>query len=112
MRNARIFFSSSLAACVMCAFFVACGGGSSHNSNTITTSGANVAPITVNGGPVGNYADAAFASVTVCVPGTSNCQTVDDVLVDTGSFGLRILSSALTVSLPQQKASDGNPVAE
>jgi len=33
-------------------------------------------------------------------------------LVDTGSSGLRILSSALTVALPQQKAPDGNPVAE
>jgi hypothetical protein len=112
MRDMRIFFS--LAACVSCGFLMACGGGSSHTANnTIATSGANVAPISVNGGPVGNYADAAFASVTVCAPGTSNCQTVDDVLVDTGSFGLRILSSALTtVSLPQQKASDGNPVAE
>jgi hypothetical protein len=33
-------------------------------------------------------------------------------LVDTGSSGLRILSSALTIALPQQKASGGNPVAE
>ena len=28
--------------------------------------------------------------------GTTNCQTVDNVLVDTGSIGLRILNSALT----------------
>lgn len=111
MRNRWIFFS--LTACLMCAFLVACGGGSSSTPpNMITSSGTNVAPITVNGGPTGDYPDAAFVSVTVCVPGTSTCQTVDDVLVDTGSFGLRILSSALTVSLPQQKASDGNPVAE
>ena len=113
MRDMRIFMS--LTACLTCAFLIACGGGSGSSTppNTITSSGSNVAPITVNGGPTGEYADAAFASVTVCVPGTSNCQTIDDVLVDTGSFGLRILSSALTtVSLPQQKASDGNPVAE
>jgi hypothetical protein len=112
MRDIRTF--TLLTVCLACcAFLIACGGSSSHGNNVITTSGANVAPISVNGGPLGNYVDAAFVSVTVCVPGTSNCQIVDDVLVDTGSFGLRILSSALTsVSLPQQKAPDGNPVAE
>jgi hypothetical protein len=50
--------------------------------------------------------------VTVCVPATTTCQTIDGVLVDTGSSGLRLLSSALTISLPQQKAGDGNPVVE
>jgi hypothetical protein len=113
MKNARIFIPTSLAVCLSFLFLIACGGGSSHSgSNQIASSGSNVAPITVNGGPLGNYADAAFVSVTVCVPGTSNCQTIDDVLVDTGSFGLRVLSSALTLSLPQQNAADGNPVAE
>jgi hypothetical protein len=111
MKSAWIFIS--LEVCLTCAFFIGCGGGSSHGANNIVSSGNNVAAISVNGGPPGNYADAAFVSVTVCVPGTSTCQPVDDVLVDTGSFGLRILSSALTkVSLPQQQASDGNPVAE
>jgi Protein of unknown function (DUF3443) len=48
------------------------------------------------------YPDAAFTSVKVCVPGASTCQTVDGILVDTGSSGLRILSSALnSVTLPQ-----------
>jgi hypothetical protein len=112
MKNVRTYIPISLAVCFACGFLVACGGGSSHGSNTITSSGSNVAAIAVNGGPLGNYADAAFVSVTVCVPGTSNCQTVDDVLVDTGSFGLRVLSSALTLSLPQQNAADGSPVAE
>ncbi len=113
MRDMRTFFSS-LAACLMCAFLIACGG-SSHSTppNMIASTGTNVAPIAVNGGPTGDYPDAAFVSVTVCEPGTSTCQTIDNVLVDTGSFGLRIVSSELTtVSLPQQKASDGNPVAE
>jgi hypothetical protein len=56
--------------------------------------------------------DGAFTSVTVCTPGTSTCQTIDGVLVDTGSSGLRILSSVLTIPLTQQHASDGNPVVE
>jgi hypothetical protein len=34
------------------------------------------------------------------------------VLVDTGSSGLRILSSVITIALPQQKTSGGDPVAE
>jgi hypothetical protein len=62
-----------------------------------------VQSIAVNGGPVAGqiYPDAAFTSVTVCVPGTSNCQTVDGILVDTGSSGLRILASAVTsINLP------------
>lgn len=89
----------------------ACGGGSSSNSTTTTTSPTNnVQAISVNGGPVAdiNYADAAFTSVTVCVPSTTNCATVDGVLVDTGSVGLRILASAIpSLSLPQL-SSGGN----
>ena len=36
----------------------------------------------------------------MCVPGTTTCQTIDHVQVDTGSFGLRLLASQLTLSLP------------
>jgi hypothetical protein len=95
-------------------FGLACGGGGSSatQKNTIITNGSNVQPLTVNAGPDGSYTNGAFTSVTVCVPGTSTCQTIDDVLVDTGSSGLRILSSVLTVALPQQKAADGNSVVE
>src|SRR5271170_3523533 len=113
MRNLRIFLIFAILPAFV--FLCGCGGGSSSSTSppqTITSSGTNVASISVNGGPLGNYDDAAFTSVTVCVPGTSTCQTVDNVLVDTGSSGLRILSSALTVALPQQNASSGNPVFE
>jgi len=61
-------------------------------------SGANVAPLTVDAGPSGlGYvsANVAFTTVLVCVPGsTTQCQAIDHVIVDTGSFGLRLLSSA------------------
>jgi predicted aspartyl protease len=98
------------------AFLPGCGGGSSSSSSsttptqTISSPGANVATISVNGGPMGNYVDAPFTSVTVCVPGTSNCQTIDNVLVDTGSTGLRILSSAMTIALPQQTSGNDSVV--
>ena len=111
MRNSRIF--SVCAICLTFAFSVGCGGGSSRNTeNTIVQSGNNVAPISVNGGPTGGYVDGAFASVTLCAPGTSTCQTITDLLVDTGSSGIRILSSALTIGLAQQNSSSGNPVVE
>ncbi len=110
MTPLRDFFV--LLAASACAFSIGCGGSSSSKTNTIAQAGQNVAPITVNSGPTGNYADGAFTSVTVCVPGTSTCQTIDGLLVDTGSFGLRILSSELTVALPQQNAPSGNPVVE
>lgn len=81
------------------------GGGGSTTSNTQT--------ITVNTGPTGNYVDGAFTSVTICVPGsTTSCQTIDGILVDTGSSGLRILASALTLSLPQQKSASGDSIVE
>ncbi|HVN71449.1 MAG TPA: DUF3443 domain-containing protein [Desulfomonilia bacterium] len=93
------------------------GGGSSSNSTqTVLPSGQNVLPIAVDGGPTASmpsapvYINAAFTSVTVCIPGTSNCQTIGGVLVDTGSYGLRLLSSqgggALTLALPVQTSGD------
>ena len=95
------------------AFAIGCGGSSASHTNTVVTTGANVQPITVNAGPAGNYSNGAFTSVTVCAPGTTTCQTIDGVLVDTGSSGLRLLSSALTgVTLTQQKSVNGNPVVE
>jgi hypothetical protein len=66
---------------------------------TVFPSGAgpNVSSLTVTTGPVGNSANLAFVSVTLCVPGAvpPSCQTVDNVQVDTGSVGLRILQSAI-----------------
>ena len=58
----------------------------------------------------------AFVTVTVCIPGTATCQTIDHVLVDTGSSGLRLLSAAgggeLNIALPQANDSSGNPLYE
>ena len=117
---ARPLCSRAIGALILLAFagsFAGCGGSShsNNNVNSVSTSGTNVQPITVNAGPANDYANGVFTSITVCVPSSSNCQTIDGVLVDTGSYGLRLLSSAgggaLTLSLPQQSAS-GNPVGE
>jgi Protein of unknown function (DUF3443) len=92
------------------------GGSSSNSGGSKNPTGPNVDAISVNSGPLGQYANGIFTSVTVCAPGsTSNCQTISGVLIDTGSYGLRVLSSALNgLSLPQQKdaATNANPIAE
>jgi hypothetical protein len=113
-KKAQALFA--IVTCCAAGFTLACGGGgssSTQNSAPIPTSGQNVQTITVNSGPNGDYANGAFTSVIVCEPGTSTCQTITGVLVDTGSVGLRILSSALTnLSLPQQNGPSSNPVVE
>ena len=89
-----------------------CGGSSSSTSPPLDNLTNNVQLISVDPGPADEYFDGAFTSVTVCVPGSSTCQTISGILVDTGSSGLRILSSALTVPLPQQTASNGSSIVE
>jgi hypothetical protein len=106
-------------------WFIGCGGGGGGSTSSTSGSSSNSTPapvtlaqnaqsIVVNGGPTADsiiYPNAAFTSVTICVPGTSNCQTIEGVLVDTGSSGLRLLSSAVTLPLPAQ-TSNGNQLAE
>ena len=53
-------------------------------------------------------------SVTVCEPGTERCATIDDVMVDTGSTGLRLEASAVPrwLNLPPFLGADLRPLAE
>lgn len=84
------------------------GGGSPATSNgptpPPTPSASNVLAITVNGTKCLNNASTNMpcASVTVCSPGTSNCQTIDGILLDTGSYGLRVFKQALGGVQPTQ----------
>ena len=87
----------------------ACGGG---GGNDTSFTAANAQAVTVAPGPDSNV-NLLFTTVTICAPGSStNCQSIDHVLVDTGSTGLRILSSLLSpsLSLQQETASIGNPI--
>ena len=77
--------------------------------------GGNVVPLTVDDGPSGlGYVstNVAFVTVLVCVPNTTTCQTIDHVMVDTGSSGLRLLSSAaggeFNLPLPAQNDPNNN----
>lgn len=89
-----------------------CGGGGGSDGNTPPKTPQNVQSITVDAGPA-NIPDIPFITITLCAPGsTSNCQTIDHIEVDTGSTGLRILSSVLSasLSLPQQQDASGDPI--
>jgi len=90
---------------------VACGGSSSSSGSGSSSPPPpvnNTQAIEVNLGPANDYPNGLFTSVTICVPGTSNCQTIPDVLVDTGSYGLRLLSSQVTLSLPAVSDNSSN----
>jgi len=82
-------------------------------SDIVTTLAENTVAVTVDQGPPGaENVNGLFTTVTLCVPGTAQCQTIDHVLVDTGSIGLRVLASELTLSLPAVKTGSGQQLVE
>lgn len=128
--------SKTLKIIAICLILSACGGGggSSNTSNNNTnppfdppiepstpvpTSGHyNKIKITPSNtyvcGTANHFDNAPCITLTVCQVGTSNCDTVDNVLVDTGSFGLRIFKSVLpnTANLLTPMKSGNNNIAE
>lgn len=103
----------SLAAALVAITGCSGSGGSTAGGGGSGPSAANTQAFTVNTGPAGGYVNGAFTSVTVCTPGsTTSCQTIGGILVDTGSSGLRILSSTLTISPKQQTGANGAAIAE
>ncbi|MBU7438769.1 DUF3443 domain-containing protein [Paraburkholderia fungorum] len=121
----------AVVAVALVSVLVACGGGGSSSSNNssdalnggslppsptqqpIAANAANTVPITVARG-VNGVINIPTVSVTICPPGTTtNCQTINNIQVDTGSFGLRVVSSALNTSaLPISTLSSGAQIAE
>jgi hypothetical protein len=81
----------------------------------VLPSGPNVLAGIVDQGPAAltvPYTNGMFVSVTLCQPGTGNCQIVDHLLVDTGSVGVRVLDSVLTLTLPAAHDGGGLALAE
>ena len=107
-----------------------CGGGGGAGVTTGSGSSGggetnNVATMIVDAGPSPNgtsvnSVDIPYTTVTICYPGsTAQCQTFDNIEVDTGSYGLRILADAtdtsgnpLSINLPAETDSSGNTIAE
>jgi hypothetical protein len=102
---------------VLCTTAIACGGGGGGGQAVIPPPPPgpvnNVANVIVDEGPSNASVNTLFTSVTVCAPAsTTNCQTIDHIQVDTGSYGLRVLAPILTVALPVETLTNGNSVAE
>lgn len=71
------------------------------NASAVPTSSSaiNTVPVTVSSA---GFQDQPMVKVTVCAPNSnaaSSCTTISNVLVDTGSYGLRVFASALPATL-------------
>ncbi|MDE2120400.1 MAG: DUF3443 family protein [Betaproteobacteria bacterium] len=111
----------SAAACLALALG-GCGGGGGGSSTPTPAPPAvagNQLLITVQSNPdvTSLYPKLAtvnipYVTVTVC-DSTGQCQTVDHVVVDTGSYGLRVLQSAVPgLNLPPDPAAGGAQLGE
>ena len=93
------------------------GGEASASAQLgVTAAISNSVPITVDNGPAGasGVINVPYVNVTICRPGTTTCQTIDHVLLDTGSYGLRVLASALdsSLALPSVQTASGADAGE
>jgi hypothetical protein len=72
--------------------------------------------VIVDGGPPGVGAEnRPYVTVKVCVPGSTTCANIDHVLLDTGSWGLRLVRSVLTaggVTLTASTDANGHTIQE
>lgn len=76
-------------------YTITCGSASASAAVSVTPAAAqNTMPIVVDSGPssASGSINVPFVSVTVCRPGTSVCQTIDHIMLDSGSFGLRLIA--------------------
>lgn len=87
-----------------------CGGGSDNGG--APPSSANTVPVSIGTSNTCVTINELCTSVTICQPGTSNCQTVSDILVDIGSVGLRVFGSVLSTPLSQTVDAQGHAVGE
>ncbi len=128
MRYCTCPLSACLALCVSL-MLTACGGGAGgSSSNPVAVSlppsaasiyDSNVTTIDVKSGPSGNV-NIPYVTINVCtsggIVGSSNCKPIDNVLLDTGSTGLRLfatqLSAAPALALPPQTVNGSSPLSE
>lgn len=109
------------ATALVCLVALSCGGGdntlssnSSSGGGGTTPTGSNVVAVTVSAGPIASSPalNTLYTTVTVCLPGTSTCQTIDNIQVDTGSYGLRLLSPVLTLTPAVATINNGEALLE
>jgi hypothetical protein len=102
--------------CAVICLLSGCGGGGDSGggagSPPLPATGANVLTVSVGVSAVCTNVNELCTQVTICQPGTSSCQTIPDIVVDIGSFGIRIFGSVLSPSLTQVVDSQNNPIGE
>ena len=79
------------------------GKGTSATVPKLAVATPNTMAVTVDGGPAAattqTIINHAYVTVKVCVPGSNTqCATIDHVLLDTGSWGLRLVGSVLAAN--------------
>jgi hypothetical protein len=72
----------------------------------------NVMNANVWAGMYGSYINGPFTAVTICQSGTTACETIGGILIDTGSFGLRIFGQVNHLTLATETASNGDKIVE
>jgi hypothetical protein len=104
---ARVHLSAIAVASIV-ALLAAAGVQASDRAD----SPGNVVPLTVRT-PHSGF-NRLVVTVIVCEPGTARCATIDDVMVDTGSTGLRLEASAVprSLRLPAFTGAGDRPLAE
>lgn len=73
-------------------FSAATSAASNASSSATLMSASNVLPVSLECG----YANEPCVTVTICQPGTGVCQSIPNVLLDTGSYGLRLFTKVST----------------
>src|SRR3954469_5246234 len=102
--------SAPIASLTFSLLVCACGGG----GDSAPVSVPNAQALFVGPGPANNV-NLLFTTVEICTPGSASaCQSIDHVLVDTGSSGLRVFASLVDppFSFPQQTGASGRPLVE
>ena len=110
IRIGALLAASLLSACIK-----------SHNptaaaNNSVSTT-LNTVALTVDSGPTAatGQINHAYVTLKVCASGQTQCASIDHVLVDTGSSGLRLVRSVLTaggVTLSGETDSQGQAIEE
>lgn len=100
-------FSRAVLAALVATLVTSCGGG---GGSTPAPALSNAVRVTVDAGPpdTGYNVNRLYTDVKICQPGITQCQTIEHVLVDTGSTGLRLLSSVMAPALNLNRLTDSS----
>jgi hypothetical protein len=96
-------------AAVFVCLLVGCSSGD-DDGGPRGPAGPNVLPVSIGTSSVCRTINVLCGSVTICQPGTSNCQTISDMLIDIGSVGVRVFGSVLSTPLTQSEDAQGRPL--